>query len=317
MSVFDLFSKRQADAAKSGVADVYQYDEIPQNLRVQVKQIAIEAVGIVGSHGDGMMTGDKDNNLWYEIECIYLREKGLEGIARAEFAGTRVLSFMRECPTADWLDFLELIALGIELMARIEYSEQRQIWSVSAPGQASIDEINYRLRQAGVGYQLEGSRLIRVDSQYVHAEVVKPALELLSGQNFEGPRQEFLAAHQHYRAGEHRQAIGMAANAVESTFKVIFDLKGWAYEKGARISDLLRVARTKALWPDYLDASFDQLVATLQSGLPKIRDNDASHGQGATPKNVPGYIAAYALHLAASKIVFIIEAAETSNSRPA
>lgn len=311
MRIFDLFSKRQADAAKSGVADVYQYDDIPQNLRVQVKQIAIEAVGRVGSHGDGIVTADEENSLWFQIERTYLREKGLEGIAHGDFAGTRVLTFMRECPTADWLDFLELIALGVEIMASDEYGYKRQTWKVSTPGQAAVDEINYRLRQAGVGYQLEGTRLIRVDSQYVHAEVVKPALALLSDQNFEGPRQEFLAAHHHYRAGEHRQAVAMAANAVESTFKAIFDRKGWAYQNGARISDLVKIGRANALWPDYLDTSFDQLVATLQSGLPKIRDNDASHGQGAIPKSVPGYIAAYALHLAASKIVFITEAAKS------
>ncbi len=102
----------------------------------------------------------------------------------------------------------------------------------------------------------------------------------------------------------------MAANSLESTFKAIFDAKGWAYNKGARISDLVKVARSNGLWPDYLDNSFDQLVATLQNGLPKIRDNDASHGQGATPKTVPPYLAAYALHLAASKIVFLVAAAD-------
>ena len=310
MAIFDLFSKRQADAARSGVADVYQYNDIPKNLRVQVAQIALEAVGKVGSKGDRIMTGDEDNNLWFQIERTYLREKGLEGIAYGDFAGSRVLEFMRECPPADWLDFLELVALGIEFMSNNDNHYERQKWQVSTSGQTAFDEINYRLRQAGVGYQLESTRLIRVDSQYVHAEVVKPALTILSGKDFEGPRQEFLTAHQHYRAGEHRQAVGMAANAVESTFKAIFEQKGWAYQKGARISDLLKVARANALWPNYLDASFDQLVATLQSGLPKIRDNDASHGQGATPKNVPSYIAAYALHLAASKIVFITEAAK-------
>jgi hypothetical protein len=308
--IFDLFSKRQADAAKSGVEDVYQYDEIPKSLRVQLKQIAIEAIGQTGTHGDRMLRPPEENAIWFQIESTYLREKGLEGIAHGDFTSVRVLAFMRECPTTDWLDFLELVAIGIEFMATNENQYARQKWLVSTFGQAAIDEINYRLRQACVGYQIEGSRLIRVDSQYVHAEIVKPALALLAGKDFEGPRQEFLAPHQHYRTGEHRQAVVMAANAVESTFKAIFDQKGWVYQKGARISDLVKVARTNALWPDYLDASFDQLVATLQSGLPKIRDNDASHGQGATPKNLPCYIAAYALHLAASKIVFISEAAK-------
>jgi hypothetical protein len=182
-------------------------------------------------------------------------------------------------------------------------------WNVKESPSDALDEINYRLRQAGVGYQFEGDSLIRVDSQYVHAEVVKPALALLSGSDFTGPKEEFLAAHQHYRRGENRQAVGMAANALESTFKAIFDRKKWSYQKGARISDLVKVAKANGLWPDYLDASFDQLLATLQSGLPKIRDNDASHGQGAIPKDVPSYIAAYALHLAASKIVFVVDAA--------
>ena len=310
MSVFNLFSKRQADAAKSGAEDVYQYDVIPLPLRVQVKQISVEAIGRVGAKGDRVIRGDEENGTWLEIERLFLREKGSEGIAHGDFAGSRILAFMRECPTADWLDLLELISLGISVMADDSYSYKREKWQVSTTGQEAIDEINYRLREAGVGYQLEENRLIRVDSQYIHSEVVKPALALLSGRAFEGPRQEFLAAHQHYRAGEHRQAVGMAANALESTFKAVFDQKGWSYQKGARISDLAKVGRANGLWPDYLDASFDQLLATLQSGLPKIRDNDASHGQGAQPKAVPAYIAAYALHLAASKIVFITEAAK-------
>ena len=149
-----------------------------------------------------------------------------------------------------------------------------------------------------------------MDSQFLHAEVVKPALTLLSGPGFEGPMEEFLAAHKHYREGKHREAISMAANALESTFKAIFDRKGWDYQNGARISDLVKTARAKGLWPDYLDNSFNQLVATLKSGLPEIRNNDASHGQGAQPREVPDHITAYALHLAASKIVFIVEAAK-------
>lgn len=310
MAIFNLFSKRQVDAEKSGAADVYQYDEIPQRVRVQVKQIAIEGLGLVGSHGDMIRYGDKENGLWAELERVYLREKGVEAIASGGFAGSRVLDYMRACSTLDWLDFLELVCLGIRIMGDEDHYAARQRWEVTTTPEKAIEEINYRLREAGVGYQVEGNHVVRVDSQYVHAEIVKPALSLLSASGFEGPRQEFLTAHQHYRAGEHRQAVAMAANALESALKAVFDKKGWEYRKGARISDLVKVAKANNLWPDYMDNSFDQLVATLQSGLPKVRDNDASHGQGATPKHVPSYVAAYALHLAASKIVFIAEAAK-------
>lgn len=310
MAIFDLFSKRQTDARRAGQNDVYQYSDVPATLRVQVKQIALDAMGRVGSRGDRIMTPDEQNPWWVEIERIYLREKGLERIAQEDFAGSRIILFLKDCSTADWLDFLELIAIAISVIGSDKNSIFRQRWEVSASAAQAIEEINYRLRQAGVGYQIEDSQVVRVDSQYVHAEVVKEALSLISGPGFEGPQQEFMAAHKHYRAGENRQAVAMAANALESTFRAVFDKKGWSYHKGARISDLVKVARGNGLWPDYLDASFDQLLATLQSGLPKIRDNDASHGQGAKPRDVPSYIAGYALHLAASKILFIVQAAK-------
>lgn len=69
------------------------------------------------------------------------------------------------------------------------------------------------------------------------------------------------------------------------------------------------MVRQKGLWPDYLDTSFDQLVATLASGLPKVRNEQAAHGQGAKVRSVPDFVAAYALHLAGSKIRLISEAA--------
>jgi hypothetical protein len=251
----------------------------------------------------------EENPLWIGIEKAFCREKGLESIAHGDFAGQRVQLFMKNCSTADWLDILELVCKFILIAQENKNNYNVNRWGQETSAQDAIVEINYRLRQACVGYQFEGKNLIRTDSEYIHAEIVKPALVLLNGPGFDGPRAEFLEAHSHYRAGENRQAVGMAASAVESTLKTIFDRKGWRYQKGSRISDLLKVARANNLWPDYLDNSFDQLVATLQSGLPKIRDNDSAHGQGANIKEVPNYIAAYALHLAASKIVFIYEAA--------
>jgi hypothetical protein len=59
MRIFDLFSKRQADAAKSGQIDVYQYADIPSNLRIQVQQIALEGIGLVGAPGDRLLTGTR------------------------------------------------------------------------------------------------------------------------------------------------------------------------------------------------------------------------------------------------------------------
>ena len=95
--------------------------------------------------------------------------------------------------------------------------------------------------------------------------------------------------------------------------KVVCDQKGWDYPKGARATDLLKTLRSHHLWPNYLDTSFDQLLATLASGLPKVRNDDAAHGQGSVPKSVPDYVAAYALHLAAAKMILIAQAASLAS----
>ena len=115
-------------------------------------------------------------------------------------------------------------------------------------------------------------------------------------------------AHACYRAGDTKEAVTNATNAFESTLKAICDQRRWAYAKGARASDLLRIVRDQGLLPDYLDNSFDQLAATLKSGLPKVRGEEGAHGQGAAPRKTPDHVAAYALHLAAAKIVFLVEA---------
>ena len=50
--------------------------------------------------------------------------------------------------------------------------------------------------------------------------------------------------------------------------KVICDLKKWSYPPGARATDLIKVLRREGLFPEFAEQSFDQLVATLKSGLP-------------------------------------------------
>lgn len=95
--------------------------------------------------------------------------------------------------------------------------------------------------------------------------------------------------------------------------KTICDLKNWSYPKGARSSDLLKILRREGLFAEFAEQSFDQLVATLKSGLPSLRNETGGHGQGANLVMVPEYVATYALNLAASKIRFLIEAVKVSS----
>ena len=59
-----------------------------------------------------------------------------------------------------------------------------------------------------------------------------------------------------------------------------------------------------------MQSHFTALKSTLASGVPTARNRQAGHGQGPTIIVVPDYMAAYALHLTASNILFLTKANE-------
>lgn len=309
MAIFELHSKKMSDIAKADQADVYRYDFFSNVFRVQILNIANKAFGEDRHYRQGI--GHKSNSNWVWIDETYSHEKGVNPLGGKEHMPEQIRTAFKALGHEDALDLVDIIAFRIKADDD-EAARLRIRRNINLRVATQIDEVNYRLREAGMGYQIEEGRLTRVDSQLVHKEVVKPALTLIGRPGFEGVQQEFLSAHEHYRSGKNKEAVGLAANSVESTFKAILDSKQWDYPKNPRISDLVKVARNNRLWPDYLDNNMDQLAATLQSGLPQIRDKAAAHGQGAVPNEVSSYLAAYALHLAATNIVFLISAADTA-----
>src|ERR1700730_9545592 len=80
----------------------------------------------------------------------------------------------------------------IEICARLMANPAESAGLRSAVGGPTADpaeglvELNDRFLGAGVGYQFENGQIIRVDSQCVHAEVVKEALRLLCDPEFRG-----------------------------------------------------------------------------------------------------------------------------------
>jgi hypothetical protein len=169
-------------------------------------------------------------------------------------------------------------------------------------------ELNERFLRAGVGYQFENGRIVRVDSQYVHAEVVKEALRLLGEPEFDEANAEFMKAHRHLREGSLRDCNTAALRAMENVLKVICDARGWTYQKGDTVERLLAVVRREGLFPDYLGGYFDNLIGAMKAGVPKIRDRQGGHGAAPDDEPVPDHIAAFALHLTAANIVMLVKA---------
>ena len=171
-----------------------------------------------------------------------------------------------------------------------------------------INEFNFRSRDHGVGYEYVNDKIIRVDSQYVHAEVVLPALNLLQDNRFDGASEEFLKAHKHFCKGRNKEAVNVANNAFESTMKIICTIKECEFKPSNSASDLVDIMFTNKLIPDYLKRHFSKLAELLKSGAPTIRNKETAHGQGSKSVDVSDSLAAYALHVTASNIVFLVSA---------
>ena len=310
MPIHDIFSRRKRRAEHTE-PDVYIYDEIPDTLKVQVSRIFSKSIG--NSYHE--IFRDR-NKIWGWLRESIAQELGRITLAHQDEPREDCLHFLQsEQDVYHWLDLLELGTQAIDKDCRKYSTHDRKRWGITQTPDDAIEELNFRFREARLGYQYENGQIVRIDSQLIHAEVTKPALQLLSDPGFKGAEEEFLDAHGHYRAGEYEDCITNALKAFESTLKAICDLKKWEYPPTSRASDLVKIVRRENLFPDYLDTSFDQLISTLQSGLPKVRNEAGGHGQGAVPRQTPDYIAAYALHLAATKIVLLVRAFQATENK--
>ena len=299
MKVYDIYSKRQK-RLMGEFPDVYRYDYISKQLRVQIIHITNDAIGNPGNQ--------KNLEGFQNIHNILCREYGKFSLQeyRKGYIDD-VLNFMLQTDDIEQvLDVVELIFKFIndrdnEVFLKTNYS------SKISPNDAS-KELNIRFRENGVGYQYESGEIIRVDSQIIHAEAVKPVLLLLSDTRFKGANEEFLKAHEHYRHGQYKECLVECLKAFESTMKTICDIQGWIYQPGDTAKSLINVCFQNNLIPSYLQTQFTSLKSNLESGVPTMRNKNAGHGQGSQPLTVPQYFAAYQLHMTASTILFLLEA---------
>ena len=307
MAVVQTFAKRKRTAENAGKPAIYTYDTLPQGLRVQVVKILRDAIGEPtftipewAEQARMRCWQDAHETMTKEMEVLNL----MQSWRPEQGYMLPCLSFIGTAPQVD--EVLSLIEL---LFREIETQEEgTDNWFVAKqPPQNAIAELNHRFHEHSVGYQYTGGQIVQMDSQYLHKEVVEQAIFLLRSSEFKGALDEFMDAHRHYRENRYKEAITVAGSAFESTMKTICERRGWACEKGTS-SALIEVLFSNGLIPMELKTHFTSLRGVVGSGLMNLRNQHGAHGQGADPKEVPSYFAAYCLHLAASNIVFLIEA---------
>ena len=328
---YELFSRRQK-RCRGEVPDVYHYETIPEDLRVQIVHIWEKVWGTAYENLDGEPDGSRlCMEVFRSINNTLCEEYGVfnldEPEPNREFTILYLVVkdfFIYTEDTDKVIDVIEVSFRYIDQVIRDKFyapnddgldeifrTSHSDILPDSIPPDEAIDLLNRRFRQHSVGYQYESGQIVKVDSQYIHSEVVKPALMFLSDPIYEGANEEFLKAHEHYRNGRNKECLNDCLKAFESCLKTICKKRKWHYDSEKDTADkLIKNVLNNGLIPAFMESHFSGLKSALKSGLPPLRNRKAGHGQGSDHIVVSEYEAAYALHLTASNILLLAKADE-------
>ena len=301
MPVFDLFSTRQKKL-RGDIPDVYQYKKIDDKFRVQVVHIVKDTIGTEAPYNE------KTNSVYEQIHKILSKEYGVFSLKKNERSNFAAVYeyFLETDNYEECLDIIELSFKIIDVLVReIEWEFNQALGVCQRPDDA-ISELNSRFNETAIGYQFESGKLIRIDSNLIHSDVVKPVLSLLGAKkNYEGANSEFLKAHEHYRHKRYKECLVDCLKSFESLMKAICEERSWTYKKTDTAKNLINICLSKNLIPGYLQNQFSSIRILLESGIPTVRNKEGGHGQGTEIIEVPEYLAGYTLHLTATNLLFL------------
>jgi hypothetical protein len=214
-------------------------------------------------------------------------------------------SYPKFATEPDFLSAVEIGCIGLSITSD-EYGQTAHR-GAEMKGADAIAEINGRFEQHAVGYRFENRHIIRVDSKLAHAEIIKPALSLLTAPAFVKANDDFMTAHRHYRSNEFKDCVTAANRAYESMLKAIGEIEKWEYGKGDGASELVTRVSARGLFTHDFDRSFMAYIAMLKAGLPAVRNDAGGHGEGLAAAAVTAQIARFSLNLTASNLLFLRE----------
>ncbi len=305
----EIFWKRQK-RIRNEFPDVYQYDTLPNEFKVQVIQLWREELC--------QITGDPFEYFGKAVKTLR-REFGVWRLPPTDQnAGQNYETelsnfFWTETDIEKALSAIELTFVEHSIINHdIPFLTNRQITGLNG----AVDELNQRFREHGIGFQLESEKIIRIDSEFSHTEIIKPVLKLLNQKSpfLAGAEDEFLTAHAQYREGECKDALVWCNKALESTMKAICIKRKWMTRSDAQqatIAQLVRECVDAGLIPEFWEKKYrDGLTVMLKHGVPSGRNNLGSHGQGEEITEVQGHTVSYMLNMTGAAIKFLCDQEE-------
>jgi hypothetical protein len=303
MPILDLFSKRQK-RIRGEAPEIFIYDNLPHTLKVQIVHIIQDALGQDRYSSDHIV-----EDVYEYLHNAICREYGVFRLGDYDDTHQRQLLnyFLKTTKTEEVLDIIELCFSYIDKEIRGNYWRHEQTAKSKLKPDDAIAELNERFKENGVGYFFEAPEIMRVDSTYIHAEITKPTLALLSNKMFQGANEEYLKAHEHYRHGRNKESLTECLKALESTMKVICKEKKWTFNQTDTAKKLIQICFQNGLVPSFTQNQFTSLQNLVETGIPTIRNKVGGHGQGQIPQKVDDEMTRYGLNLTGANIIFLIE----------
>lgn len=292
---FKFFSQRQHGEE---VPDVLQYDDLPEDFRNQLFYIASDLCRAL------------DIDLMQFLLKSYCRESGDDylrshSMIHSGFEARELLSSYIDDSSTD--ELLDLIDYMYNKLFRFSQRPTALIQTVKVIN-ASFAELNDRFKQHNLGYEVTNGQLVRIDNKLIHAQYVKPALQLLGDEEFAGAEDEYRKAFEARRAGNNKDAILNAGKCFESVLKTICEKKKYPFnpqkDTANKLVDILKV---QGFFPEYLESHLNGIITTLQSGAPTVRNKVAGHGQGSEITEAPDCLVDYVLGLVAVNSVLLVK----------
>lgn len=268
------------------VNDVFQYEEVSTKMKNQFTFMVEKIVQKTLSRYD------VKNEFWQKVINRINVEygKNVRAIASPE---EKVHVAFEKLNNEESLYFFELMLEEMDEYISFDYDE-------------FVKRVNKLFLENSFGYEFVQGQMIRIDSKFIHQEVIMNAIQLLYEVEFESASIEYMQAFTDYKNGNLKGAITNAGKAFESTMKIICEEMNYSYKQSDNAKKLISTLMNKEFIPSYLQTHFSGLSNTLESGLPTVR-NKHSHGDGVIEVEVTDKIVRYALNLCATNIVLLVE----------
>ncbi len=294
---YKFFSQRQRG---EDVPDVLQYDDLPVEFRNQFMYILSD------------VCNSANDELAMFLAKQYCREKGFRKLGRYVIhdsitAFQALEEYVEKSTDDELLDLIDFICSTLNWLISSQNFTRYLLYETPNVIRHAFVELNGRFKQHNLGYEVTKGQLMRIDNQTVHAQYVKPALQLLCDEEFAGAEEEYRNAFEARRAGNNKDAILNAGKCFESVMKTICEKKYNIDAKNLAAKNLLDTLKDNCFFPEYMNNHLNKVIETLKSGAPTVRNKVAGHGQGSEITEAPDCLVDYVLGLVAVNSVLLVK----------